>query len=112
MNQGFNIFQRSLSIFILISFSLISIPREAIHELFAHHDSHDTCKPVNDAGLSLEEIHTHCDFFKIKSGPIFITNAYNFIASCPIMVEISNEDLFFQTQDFSIAGSDRAPPIC
>lgn len=112
MKKGFTKYQRFIALMLMLGFTLISTPREAIHELFAHHDSDEHCNPIKSENLSFEEVHTHCDFFKLKSGTVFLnsTSEKFFELSFIQAVLLVAEPLHTLIPSLSLPG--RAPPVC
>jgi hypothetical protein len=56
-------YQHQLAGFLFMVFALILFPKELVHELYGHHDTH--CHP----GLktSLEPRHTHCKILQLEA---------------------------------------------
>jgi hypothetical protein len=65
---------RYISILLLVSFLPFVIPKEYIHDLFGHEDTHDDYHP----SLIFEKKHTHCSILQITLST-FISHLKNVI---------------------------------
>jgi len=106
-----NRFTRHISVFLLLISTLFIVPRELVHELTSHTDSHDeACSPFD--GITITTLHHHCDILQVYESP--------FTPADPVLKpsgESETASLYtFYIAAFSIQAvsrfSNRGPPVC
>jgi len=97
---------RYISILLLVSFFPVLTPKEFIHDLFGHEDTHDVYHP----DLSIEKQHRHCSIFQVTFSS-FVSYLKNFVQE----KEFNKSDFSFLYKSFIHGISEhlsylRAPP--
>jgi hypothetical protein len=98
---------RYISIFLLACFLPVMTPREIIHDLFGHEDTHD----VYHSTVTIEKLHRHCSIYQMT-----FSSFISFLKSFSPEKEVNNSFYFFPHEEFIPAisvnlSSLRAPPL-
>jgi len=98
---------RYLSFLLLVCLLPVLTPREVVHDLFGHEDTHD----VYHSLVTIEKLHKHCNIFQVT----FSTFIYS-LKKVSINKEINYFEYSFSQQNFTPGKSVslpflRAPPL-
>jgi hypothetical protein len=103
--------RRHISIFLLLISTLLVVPKDLVHELTSHTDSHDEVCQAAD-GVSISTLHHHCDILQVFESPFTQTDP---LAKTSCGSKGSTLYTFYIAA-FSVQAvcsfSNRGPPVC
>lgn len=103
--------RQALSYFLLFVFTLLSVPKELIHELHHHEDTvHHLCNH-DFSDEKVEGQHLHCDYLKLEINP-FIRNSNFFLQIVTVdYAEFNSQQQFEFYFPVSAINHLRGPPF-